>query len=162
MVLLLAQFSDEGSLSPCLKLIHTTTIPISTASITQKYNFPYPGFRLDFLLPSSGSNKKLHNKSVILKPLPSCMHYVMVTWLAVIGLSPPTTLVSRPIQSFHIVEGLQNSVARGGLQTWNHESSATGYYVIFSMTSYNRCQKDVTTNLYSGTDKCGVCPSLAI
>ena len=127
MVLLLAQFSDEGSLSPCLKLIHTTTIPISTASITQKYNFPYPGFRLDFLLPSSGSNKKLHNKLVILKPFPSCMHYVMVTWLALIGLSPPT-LVSRPIQSFHIEEGLQDSDARGEIQTWNRECSATGYY----------------------------------
>ena len=32
--------------------------------------------------------------------LPACMHYVMVTWLAVVGRSPPTTLVSRLYKLF--------------------------------------------------------------
>ena len=54
MVWQLELFPEDGSVSSCRKLIHTTTIPISTASQAQKYNFPYSSFRLDFLMPSSG------------------------------------------------------------------------------------------------------------
>ena len=53
MVLLLYHFPDEGRMSSSRKLMHTTTIQIPTALITQKYHISYPGFRLDFLLPSS-------------------------------------------------------------------------------------------------------------
>ena len=34
----------------------------------------------------------------------------------------------------------------------NRTRSAKDYYATFSMTSYNRCQKGVTTNHYDGTD----------
>ena len=47
-LLLLDHFPDDGSVSSSRKLIHTTTIPIPTASITQKYHFSYPGFRFYF------------------------------------------------------------------------------------------------------------------
>ena len=39
------------------KLIRTTTIPISMTSRFQKYHTSYTGFRLDFLLPSSGQHQ---------------------------------------------------------------------------------------------------------
>ena len=57
LVLLLDHFPDDGSMSSSRKLIHTTTIPIPTASLVQKYHFSYSGFRLDFLLPSSGKQQ---------------------------------------------------------------------------------------------------------
>ena len=47
-------FPDEGSMSSIRMLIHTNTIPISTASRLQIYHISYLSFRLDSLLPSSG------------------------------------------------------------------------------------------------------------
>ena len=84
--------------------------------------------------------------------VPYCMHYVMVVRLALIGRSPPTALVARPIQAFHIEEVRQNGDARGGVQTLNRTCSAPDYYVTSPMMSFNRCQKGVTTNIYGGTD----------
>ena len=52
-----SHFPDDGSMSSSRKLIHTTTIPIPAASLAQTYHISYPGFRLDFLLPSSGKQQ---------------------------------------------------------------------------------------------------------
>ena len=80
------------------------------------------------------------------------MHHAMVAGLALIGRSPSYYTRLRPIQPFHIEESAQNGGALGGVQTSDHTCSAQDYYVTFSMTSYKRRQKGVTTNLYGGTD----------
>ena len=57
MVLLLGHFTDGGSMSSSRKLIHITTIPISTASITQKNTFHTPAFDWISYYLHQGSNK---------------------------------------------------------------------------------------------------------
>ena len=83
------------------------------------------------------------------------MNYVTVTWLALIGRSLSYYTRLRPIQPFHIDEPTQNVDALGGVRTWNYTCSAPDYYVTFSMTSYKRYQKGVTTNIYGGTHYMG-------
>ena len=111
------------------KRCSTPSVPSSWCDVSGQRGICY--MHTSLYLPPRPPPSLQHHQQVL-----ACMHYVMVTWLDLIGRSPSYYTRFPPITSFHVGELLQHCDAHGGVQTQNRTRSAPDYYVTFSMTSY--------------------------